>query len=291
MTSNEEMKPYLVVDPAEMRRRADELHKQGKKIGLVPTMGALHLGHLSLALAAKNECDVVVVSDFVNPTQFAPGEDFDKYPRTLDADIDLLSKIGTDFIFAPKPADMYPKGFDASVHIGGVAKILEGAFRPTHFDGVATVVLKLFNITAADVAYFGQKDYQQVQVVKKMVNDLNLPIMIDMRPIIREEDGVAMSSRNQYLSNEERKEARTLNQALEKAEEMIRAGERNVATIYAAMRDIISTAPDAKIDYLHIGDPESLDELERVAGNVVILVAVRVGATRLIDNRVVKPKL
>ena len=284
MSANEELKPYLITDPLEMSRRVDELRRQGKRIGLVPTMGALHLGHLSLAIASKNECDVTIVSDFVNPTQFAPGEDYDKYPRTLDADIDLLSKIETDFIFAPKPSDMYPRGFDATVHVGGVTGLLEGSFRPTHFDGVALVVLKLFNITRADVAYFGQKDYQQVQVVKKMVADLNVPTEIDMRPIIRERDGLAMSSRNQYLSDDERRQALVLNQALEEAKRLISEGERESSVIYDAMRAIIESAPSAKIDYMHIGDPTSLREMERVCGNVVVLLAVRIGATRLIDN-------
>ena len=286
----EELKPYLVVDVKEMCKRADALRAQGKRIGLVPTMGALHLGHLSLAIAAKNECDVVIVSDFVNPTQFAPGEDFDKYPRTLDADINLLSKIGADYIFAPKPSDMYPEGFDAKVHVGGGSQLLEGEFRPTHFDGVATVVLKLFNISRADVAYFGQKDYQQVQVVQKMIDDLNVPIQIEMLPIIRERDGLAMSSRNQYLSNEERKEALVLSEALAKAEEMIRAGERDANAIYAEMRAIIESAPSAKIDYMRVADPKSLQPLERVAGNAVVLLAVRIGATRLIDNKIIDRK-
>lgn len=289
-SDNEELKPVLITDPAEMRRRLDALRKEGKKIGLVPTMGALHFGHLSLAIAAKNETDVSVVSIFVNPTQFAPGEDFDKYPRTLDADLELLSQIGTDFVFAPSASAMYPAGFDASVHVGGVAKILEGECRPTHFDGVATVVLKLFNITGADVAYFGQKDFQQVAVVKKMVADLNAPIEIDMRPIIREKNGLAMSSRNQYLSADERGQALVLSKALDEAEAAIRSGVRDVAEIYDAMRRVIETAPSAKIDYLYVADPDTLQEMERVAGNVVILLAVRVGATRLIDNRIIEPK-
>ncbi len=289
-SAEEELKPYLVVDPREMSERVDALRRQGKKIGLVPTMGALHLGHLSLAIAAKNECDVTIVSDFVNPTQFAPNEDFDKYPRTLDADIDLLSKIGTDFIFAPSPEAMYPRGFDATVSVGGVSQLLEGRFRPTHFNGVCLVVLKLFNITRADVAYFGQKDYQQVQVVKKMVEDLNVPIEIEMLPIIRERDGLAMSSRNRYLSDDERKEALVLSKALDSAEELIKGGERESAVVYDAMRKIIETAKDATIDYMHIGDPKTLVEMERISGNVVVLLAVRVGATRLIDNRLIERK-
>ncbi len=287
MASREELKPFLITDPAEMSRRVDKLRREGKTVGLVPTMGALHLGHLSLAIAAKNECDVSIVSDFVNPTQFAPNEDFDQYPRTLDADITLLSQIGTDFIFAPSPQAMYPEGFDATVRVGGVSQLLEGKFRPTHFDGVCLVVLKLFNITRADIAYFGQKDYQQVQVVKKMVRDLNVPIEIDMRPIIRERDGLAMSSRNGYMTDDERQQALTLHKALEKAKELIEGGERESAVVYDAMRAIIETAKDATIDYMHIGDPNSLAPLERITGNVVVLLAVRIGSTRLIDNVVV----
>lgn len=285
--AEEELKPYLVTDVAEMSARIDELRSQGKKIGLVPTMGALHLGHLSLAIAAKNECDVTVVSDFVNPKQFAPGEDYDQYPRALDADITLLSQVGSDFIFAPSPAAMYPRGFNANVHVGGVSEILEGAFRPTHFDGVCTVVLKLFNITRADVAYFGQKDYQQVAVVKKMASDLNLQTQIVMRPTIRERDGLAISSRNQYLSADEREQALVLSKSLSKAEELIHAGERDASVVLDEMRAIIKTAPSAQIDYLHIGDPDTLLEMERIAGNVVVLVAVRIGTTRLIDNKLV----
>lgn len=289
-SENEELKPVLITDPEEMRRRLNELRKEGKTVGLVPTMGALHYGHLSLAIAAKNETDVSVVSIFVNPTQFAPGEDFDKYPRTLDADLELLSQIGTDFVFAPSASAMYPAGFDASVHVGGVAKILEGECRPTHFDGVATVVLKLFNIVGPNIAYFGQKDFQQVAVVKKMVADLNVPVEIDMRPIIREKSGLAMSSRNEYLSAEERGQALVLSKALDKAEELIRSGVRDVAALYDEMKRVIETAPSAKIDYIYVADPDTLFEMERVAGNVVILLAVRVGATRLIDNRIVEPK-
>ncbi|MBQ8285581.1 MAG: pantoate--beta-alanine ligase [Thermoguttaceae bacterium] len=289
-SENEELKPVLITDPEEMRRRLNELRKEGKTVGLVPTMGALHYGHLSLAIAAKNETDVSVVSIFVNPTQFAPGEDFDKYPRTLDADLELLSQLGIDFVFAPSASAMYPAGFDASVHVGGVAKILEGECRPTHFDGVATVVLKLFNIVGPNIAYFGQKDFQQVAVVKKMVADLNVPVEIDMRPIIREKSGLAMSSRNQYLSAEERGQALVLSKALDKAEELIRSGVRDVAALYDEMKRVIETAPSAKIDYIYVADPDTLLEMERGAGNVVILLAVRVGATRLIDNRIVEPK-
>ncbi len=288
MAENQELKPLVVTSVSEMQRIASELRRAGKRIGLVPTMGALHLGHMSLAVAAKEDADVVIVSDFVNPTQFAPGEDYDKYPRTLDADVTLLQQIEVDYVFAPQPSEMYPDGFNAKVHIGGVTELLEGEFRPTHFDGVATVVLKLFNMTQADVAFFGQKDYQQTLVIRKLVRDLNLPIEIVVCPIIRERDGLALSSRNQYLSSTERQEALVLNKALEKAEELIRSGERDAPVVIDAMRAIIATAPSAVVDYAYIGDPESLVELSRIAGDVVVLLAVRVGKTRLIDNRIIR---
>ncbi|MDO4586279.1 MAG: pantoate--beta-alanine ligase [Planctomycetia bacterium] len=285
-----EKKPEIIRDPQELQRRLTELRKQGKTIGLVPTMGALHYGHLSLVIAAKEESDISVVSIFVNPTQFAPNEDFDKYPRTLDDDVDLLSQIGVDFIFAPTPEKMYPRGFKSTVQVGGLSEVLEGSFRPTHFNGVTTVVLKLFNITGADFAYFGQKDYQQVAVVKKMVRDLNLPIEIISCPIIREEDGLALSSRNRYLSPTDRKNAIILSQSLQKAEKLIHSGERNAQTVRDEIRRMIETVPNAQIDYIAIVDPDSLIELENIAGNVVILLAVRIGSTRLIDNWIVRPK-
>ncbi|MDO5580653.1 MAG: pantoate--beta-alanine ligase [Planctomycetia bacterium] len=285
-----ERKPEVIHDPKELQSRLAELRKQGKKIGLVPTMGALHYGHLSLAIAAKEENDISVVSIFVNPKQFAPNEDFDKYPRILEKDLDLLEQIGVDFAFVPSSSDMYPVGFDANVHVGGVSEILEGSFRPTHFDGVATVVLKLFLITGADTAYFGQKDFQQVAVVRKMVRDLNVPIDIVSCPIIREKDGLALSSRNRYLSEEERKSALILYEALGQAEFMIHSGTRNAAAVKAELRRMIEAVPDAEIDYIEIADPASLIEMENIAGNVVVLLAVRIGKTRLIDNMIVQPK-
>ncbi|MBR5627521.1 MAG: pantoate--beta-alanine ligase [Thermoguttaceae bacterium] len=279
----------VVYEPQELQNRLLDLKKQGKRIGLVPTMGALHYGHLSLAITSKNECDVTVVSDFVNPTQFAPGEDFDKYPRTLDNDIELLTHIGVDFVFAPSAAAMYPRGFKANVHVGGVSEVLEGSFRPTHFDGVCTVVLKLFNISGADVAYFGQKDFQQVAVVKKMVSDLNLSTEIVSCPIIREKDGLAMSSRNKYLSPTERENATVLYRSLETAREIIESGVRDAKQVRETVRQMIEAVPDTKIDYICIADPDTLGEMSSIAGNVVILLAVRFGSTRLIDNIVVPP--
>ena len=280
--------PEVIGEPNLLSQRLAALKRQGKTIGLVPTMGALHEGHLSLVRRSRQTCDVTAVSIFVNPTQFAPGEDYEKYPRVLEADLEALASAGgADFVLAPTPAAMYPEGFDARVHIGGVTKRLEGEFRPTHFDGVAVVVLKLFNMSGADVAFFGQKDYQQAAVIKKMVRDLNLPVKIEVCPIVREPDGLAMSSRNKYLSAEERAQAPVLKQALDLAKAQIEAGNRDTADLKHQMRRLISAAPSAAIDYISIADPATLEELDAVSGPAVILLAVKIGATRLIDNIVI----
>ena len=280
--------PEVIGEPDILSQRLAALRRQGKTVGLVPTMGALHEGHLSLVRRSRQMCDVTAVSIFVNPTQFAPGEDYEKYPRVLEADLEALASAGgADFVLAPSPAAMYPEGFDAHVHIGGVTKRLEGEFRPTHFDGVAVVVLKLFNMSGADVAFFGQKDYQQAAVIKKMVRDLNLPVKIEVCPIVREPDGLAMSSRNKYLSAEERAQAPVLKKALDLAKEQIGAGNRDTADLKHRMRRLISAVPTAAIDYISIADPATLDELDTVSGPAVILLAVKIGATRLIDNIVI----
>ena len=285
------LKTEIITDPAELQRRCGALKQSGRSIGLVPTMGALHPGHLSLVLTSKSECDATVVSIFVNPTQFAPNEDYDQYPRTLEADLELLRQIeGVDLVFAPKPEAMYPRGFDASVHVGGLTGVFEGAFRPTHFDGVTTVVSKLMNASRADRAYFGQKDFQQAAVIRKMVRDLNMPVEVVVCPIIREPDGLAMSSRNRYLTGNRRKEALVLYEALGQAEYRIVSGERDADVIRDEMRRMIERIPDTKIDYIAICDPDSLAELSNIAGNVVILLAVRFGEVRLIDNLLVQPK-
>ncbi|MBO7680491.1 MAG: pantoate--beta-alanine ligase [Thermoguttaceae bacterium] len=287
----DKIQPEIITNPAALQERVSALRAESKSIGLVPTMGALHYGHLSLVLASKEDNDVTVISIFVNPTQFAPGEEYEKYPRTLPDDIEKLAEIGgADIVFAPSPEAMYPKGFDANVHVGGVTEVLEGKFRPTHFDGVATVVLKLFHLTRADRAYFGQKDFQQIAVVKKMAADLNVPIKIVSCPIIREPDGIAMSSRNRYLSKQERQDALVLSRSLMEAEKQIAEGERDAAVICADIRRKIEQIEGASVDYVVVADPDTLAEMERVAGNVVILLAARIGSTRLIDNRVIAPK-
>lgn len=277
--------PEVVNDPSLLSERLAALRRQGKTIGLVPTMGALHDGHLSLVRKSKEACDVTVVSIFVNPTQFAPGEDYETYPRVFDADLAALALAGgVDFVLAPAPADMYPTGFDVHVHVGGVTKRLEGEFRPTHFDGVALVVLKLFNISGADVAFFGQKDYQQAVVIKKMVSDLNLRTKIEVCPIVREADGLAMSSRNKYLSPEERRQAPILKKSLDLAKSLIGAGNDDADDLKRQMRALIETAPSSQIDYISIADPITLEEIRHVDGAAVILLAVKIGSTRLIDN-------
>jgi pantoate--beta-alanine ligase len=249
-------------------------------------MGALHAGHLSLVERSVAECDVTVVTIFVNPAQFGPHEDFARYPRDLEADLALLTGRGVDFVFAPEAEAIYPPGFSTRLEVGGVSERWEGAVRPGHFAGVATVVLKLFQIAPAHVAYFGQKDYQQTCVVRKMVADLNLPIEIVVCPTVRESDGLAMSSRNAYLSPEERLRAVALSQSLKLAEEMIERGRQDVNEIVAAMRHVLEHA-DARIDYATLIDPDTLEELDEIRPPLVALVAARIGNTRLIDNLVI----
>jgi pantoate--beta-alanine ligase len=276
--------PRVISYVPELRAAIAALRRAGKRIGLVPTMGALHEGHLSLVRASKSECDATVVSIYVNPSQFGPNEDFSKYPRTLEADLELLASCGTELVFTPQNADMYPMGFASWVEIGAVAEPLEGQCRPGHFRGVATVVLKLFNLVQADVAYFGQKDYQQAAVIRRMVADLNVPIEVRICPIVREPDGLAMSSRNRYLSPAARRRALALWRSLTRAGELVAAGERDAKKIVAEMRQIILTADDARIDYVAVVDPETLQHVESVGDSALALLAVKIENTRLIDN-------
>ncbi len=257
---------------------------QGKSIGLVPTMGALHQGHLSLMREARRQCDVVVASVFVNPTQFGPEEDYSKYPRVLDRDASLAREVGVDAIFAPSPADMYPKGYRTYVSVEGITEKLCGRSRPGHFRGVTTVVTKLFNIVRPDKAFFGQKDAQQLVVIKRMVEDLNMGLQIVPVPIVRESDGLAMSSRNSYLNTQERKAATVLFRALKSAESIIDNGERDASTIISEMEKMISSEPLATIDYISIVDLEDLEDVETLEGKILIALAVRIGKARLIDN-------
>lgn len=260
--------------------------REGKTVGLVPTMGALHEGHLTLVRGARQDCGFVGVSIFVNPTQFGPSEDFSRYPRTLDTDSQVCREAGVDLIFAPDAREMYPEGFDSWVDVGGVTEMLEGESRPGHFRGVTTVCLKLFNIFQADRAYFGMKDYQQLQVIKKMVRDLNVPTGIVPVEIVREHDGLALSSRNRYLSPRERKAALILRDAIATAKSEFDNGERNARTIEQVVQAQLDSEPLASTDYAVVVDAETLLPVETIERPVVVLLAVRIGATRLIDNAV-----
>lgn len=266
-----------------------EQKRKGKRVGLVPTMGYLHDGHLALVKEACRQCDAVVVSIFVNPTQFGVGEDFERYPRDLAKDKEMLESTRADVIFAPEVAEMYPAGYDTFVEVfGEITGKLCGASRPGHFRGVATVVSKLFLICQPDVAFFGQKDAQQVMVIEKMVRELNFPIAIVRVPIVREPDGLAMSSRNVYLNAEQREQALVLNQALQKAEQAILAGERDLAAVKKLLVETIESSPLAEIDYAEIYSAEDLSNLDMIKGRVLMAVAVKFGSTRLIDNRLVE---
>lgn len=282
----------LIHTVAELRDEIAIAKSLGKSIGLVPTMGALHEGHASLIKAANQENNFVVVSVFVNPTQFAPNEDLDAYPRTLEADCILAEKMGADIVFAPTPQEMYPSANDTWVEVtGDVTKVLCGRSRPIHFRGVTTVVAKLFNLAQPDRAYFGQKDVQQVEVLKRMVKDLFFPLQLRIMPIIREADGLAKSSRNTYLSTEEHNAALVLNKGLKIAQEMFAKGERSSTKIVNAVTEFIKTEPMSNIDYVEI---YSLPELQTVAepmtGSNLLAVAVKFGTTRLIDNIVLEEK-
>jgi pantoate--beta-alanine ligase len=258
----------------------------GKKIGLVPTMGALHEGHLSLVRAAREKSEIVVATIFVNPTQFGPNEDFGKYPRTLDADLQALSDAGCDWVFVPEREEMYPPGATTMVEPPAVSQPLEGVSRPGHFRGVATIVLKLFNLIPATAAYFGQKDFQQVCVIQHMVRDLNVPIDIIVCPTVREADGLAMSSRNRYLSPAERQQAVALSRALSEAERLVKGGEHDAAKVRSTMRNILTAAGIERVDYATVANADTLAEVDQIAGPVVALIACFVGTTRLIDNRI-----
>ncbi|MCU0916620.1 MAG: pantoate--beta-alanine ligase [Planctomycetes bacterium] len=271
----------------EIRALVSQARKAGRTVGFVPTMGALHAGHVALIQAAVEQCDFVVVSLFVNPTQFGPGEDFEKYPRPLDQDLALCRAHGADAVFAPGRTEMYPRQNLTWVSVEKVSEPLCGRFRPGHFRGVATVCTKLFSIVGPDLAFFGQKDAQQVAVIQRMVADLNLPLEIVVCPTVREPDGLALSSRNQYLSPQERKEATVIYRALCRAAGLIRAGETDVAKITEQMHEVLRQVPALRIEYASVADAESLAELRQARGRVLVAVAGRLGSTRLIDNVVV----
>ena len=274
----------VVSTVCETRAQVKEWKNQGLTVGLVPTMGYLHEGHQSLIKKAVEENDRVVVSVFVNPIQFAPNEDLETYPRDLEADKRLCDSTGADLIFHPTPEEMYPDGFSTHIQMDNLTKELCGKTRPTHFGGVCTVVGKLFNIVHPDKAYFGQKDAQQLAIIKRMVRDLNFDIEIVGCPIIREPDGLAKSSRNTYLSADERKAALILSKAIRLGEELVADGERNAQTIIKAMTDKINTEPLARIDYVNVVDALSIEPLDVIKDEVLVAIAVYIGKTRLIDN-------
>ena len=255
-------------------------------VGLVPTMGYLHEGHLSMVRAARSEHPNVIATIFVNPTQFGPNEDFKSYPRDTERDLNLLEKESVDIVFMPSPEEMYPPDFNTWVDVGGITERLEGAVRPGHFRGVATVCAKLFNITRPNLAYFGQKDAQQVAVLKKMLRDLNMNLEISVMPIVREPDGLAMSSRNTYLSPEGRRAASVLSRSLALARRLSDAGETDAGRLRDEMAELIKKEPLARIDYISIADAVNLKELETVTPPALVSLAVRIETTRLIDNTV-----
>lgn len=273
----------------EMQIFADEARGQGKIIGLVPTMGYLHQGHLSLVRRAREESDVVVVSIFINPTQFGPGEDLSSYPRDFESDRFLLERENADVIFAPSVEEMYPGPSLTHVYIHRLTETLCDADRPGHFDGVSLVVAKLFNITKPHKVFFGAKDFQQQAVIRRMVRDLNFDVEIVTCPIVREPDGLALSSRNAYLSSDERRRALVLNHSLEEAERLVKAGEGNAAVILNKMRKMISHQNPDRIDYVSAVDPDTLEPIEHIQGPALFALAVKFGKARLIDNRLVEP--
>ena len=277
--------PLEVIESVqEMQRLADIWRAKGDRIALVPTMGYFHEGHLSLIRKARDSANIVVASIYVNPTQFGPGEDLESYPRNLERDIKLAAEAGCDFIFVPSDDEMYPENYLTFVNVEKITAVMCGASRPGHFKGVTTVVAKLFNIVKPHVAVFGQKDAQQAVVIKRMARDLNYDVIIEIEPIIRESDGLAMSSRNEYLSEKERRDAPILYHALTLAEDMIRAGERRANVIKEEMKLLIEAVETSEPEYIVIVNATTLEDLEEISGDVLVAVAVRFGKARLIDN-------
>jgi len=283
------MLPPVVTTIPETQSAVAAARAARQSIGFVPTMGALHAGHAALIRASRAECDYTVVSIFVNPMQFGPSEDYAKYPRTLEADRELCAAVGTDLIFAPTPGEMYPPESRTFVEVTGLQDVLCGASRPGHFRGVATVVLKLFNIVLPDVAYFGQKDAQQGLIIRRMALDLNLPLKVRIHPTVREPDGLAMSSRNRYLDPTQRHNATALYRALRKAEGLVAAGQRSMSEIERTMADVITATPGARLDYARVLDAETLDTISTLDRPALAALAAFFGTTRLIDNTILTP--
>jgi pantoate--beta-alanine ligase len=278
----------VIATVKEMQQRSEQLRQEVKTIAFVPTMGYLHEGHLALMREGRQRGDALVISIFVNPTQFGPGEDYERYPRDMKRDLKLAQKVGVDIVFTPSAHEMYPDGFQTAVEVKKVTKNLCGLSRPGHFRGVTTVVAKLFNIVKPHITLFGQKDYQQLVTIKRMVEDLNMDIEVIGIPTVRERDGLAMSSRNAYLSPQKRKEAASLYRALLKGETLFRQGERIVAVILNHVRGVIEGEKSAQIDYAKICDAHTLGDIEEIKGEAIIAMAVHIGKTRLIDNIILK---
>lgn len=274
-----------------MHAACSDLRECGRTLGLVPTMGALHEGHMSLVRAARANCGAVAVSIFVNPTQFGPNEDYSAYPRTFDEDCRKLDEAGVDLVFAPTADAIYPLGNTTSVDPGEIATRLDGASRPGHFRGVATIVTRLFNIVQPDRAYFGQKDAAQVAVLRQVVRDLNLPVELAVCPIVREPDGLAMSSRNRYLTPAERDRALVLSKALSAAQEGVRSGDTSAEALRQAMRKFFPGDPHLRLEYAEVVDPDTLLPLSDISGGALVAIAAWVGTTRLIDNVVLHPQI
>jgi len=280
----------IIESVREMQERADSLRSAGRTIALVPTMGFLHEGHLELMRVGKRLADVLVVSIFVNPTQFGPSEDFQEYPRDTEGDLRKAREVGVDIVFMPPVEEIYPEGFQTEVRVKDLTRSLCGASRPGHFDGVATVVAKLFHIAKPHVAVFGQKDYQQLSVISRMVMDLNMDIRIVGAPTVREPDGIAMSSRNNYLSPEERTSALCLKESLDLAESMLKKGETSAAPVRKAVEALIRSRESTEIDYVSLCDPVTLEDTDTLGEETLLALAVRIGKTRLIDNRVLRKR-
>jgi len=279
-----------ITTAAAMSAISRQAYREGKRVGFVPTMGALHPGHISLVRAAREQTDIVVASIFVNPTQFGPNEDFSKYPRTFESDSAMLAAEKTDYIFSPSVDEMYPKDATTWVDVEGLSGKLDGRSRPGHFRGVTTVVSKLFNIVQPDLAFFGQKDAAQVAVICKMVRDLNFPVQIVVCPIVRESDGLAMSSRNAYLTPEQRKQALVLSRALKQVEKRAAQGEQAADRLIVTGTQTLAEEPSVRLDYFEIVSPDTLDPVADIKQGALVAVAAYVGTTRLIDNLLLPPR-
>lgn len=271
-----------------MKQIARQASAAERVIGLVPTMGALHEGHFSLVREAKRQCSSIVASIFVNPTQFGPSEDFKKYPRQMDHDHAALELLGVDYLFAPSVEEIYPKGFQSSVIVEGLSERVEGHARPGHFHGVSTVVLKLFEIVRPNIAFFGRKDAQQARIIRQMARDLDLDVSIEVCPIVREADGLAISSRNAYLNPQERKSASVLYRSLDAARNAVATGERDVVQLLKTAREVIGRELGVRLDYVEIVDADTFEPVVRLRGNCYLVLAAFVGTTRLIDNALIK---